>query len=170
MKTSLPILVAAAILASVGTLWAQRDAASKIDGAAYEAPYFYDTSDMYQQNAYEHARVLQTATSSGVPVPQAVAKEHAAAIRSNLHAARKHIGNLKNAAKDNKNAAKHFEEIDAHHQKAIALADEIDKAAAGDKADAKVINKHATAIADELKASRDKHKRVAEHLKAPAQK
>src|SRR5262245_46672592 len=105
MKTAITLGCLALVFLSVSFAWAQRDAASKIDGAAYEAPYFYDTSDMYQQNAYEHARVLQTATSSGVPVPQAVAKEHAAAIRSNLHAARKHIGNLKNTAKDNKNAA-----------------------------------------------------------------
>ena len=40
---------------------AQRDAASKIDGAAYEAPYFYDTVGAYQSNTYTHAQVLAAA-------------------------------------------------------------------------------------------------------------
>jgi hypothetical protein len=146
--------------------WAQRDAASKIDGAAYEAPYFYDTVGAYQSNAYTHAQVLTSATASGVAVPKAVAKEHTDAIRSNLQAAAKHHASLKQSAKGNAAAAKHLDAIDEHHKKALSLAGEIDAATASGKGDAAKVNKLSSSLSAELKAAQDKHKQVADHLKS----
>jgi len=144
--------------------WAQRDAASKIDGAAYEAPYFYDTAGAYQSNAYTHAQVLTSATASGVAVPKAVAKEHTDAIRANLKSAAKHHASLRQTAKGNAAAAKHLDAIDAHHKKALGLADEIDTATAGGKGDAAKVYKLSSSLSAELKAAQDKHKHVADHL------
>jgi len=159
------LISAAMVLATASLAWAQRDAASKADDAAYEAPYFYNTSDMYQQNAYEHAQVLQQVTSGGGSLPQAVAKEHAAGIRANLQAAQKHLANLRQAAKSNPAATKTLDEIEAHHKRALAATDQLDAASAKGKADAATINKHASTIASEMKAAQAKHKQIAKHLK-----
>ena len=48
MKTMLILVIAAGFVLLGDVALAQCDAASKIDGAAYQAPYFYDTTQMYQ--------------------------------------------------------------------------------------------------------------------------
>ncbi len=158
------LLPAAIVLATASLASAQRDAASKADDAAYEPSYFYNTSDMYLQNAFEHAQVLQQVTSGGGSLPQSVAKEHSAGIRTNLQAAQKHLANLRQSAKNNVNATKTLDEIEAHHKRAMAAADQLDAASAKGKSDAATINKHATTIASEMKAAQAKHKQIAKHL------
>src|SRR5262249_14691791 len=165
MKPLVMLISAASVLGAANASWAQRDAASKIDGAAYEAPYFYDTSDMYQQAAYEHARVLQGAHSFGEPVPQSIAKEHTAGIRTNVQAAQRHLASLRERVKGNAAAAKHFDEIEGHHKKALALCNEIDAATDKGKGDAATVRNHAAAIVSELKAAHEKHTRSGEHLR-----
>ena len=59
MKSLVMLISAIGALAACSAAWAQRNAASKIDGAAYEAPYFYDTSDMYQQAAWDSTACLR---------------------------------------------------------------------------------------------------------------
>lgn len=165
VKSLTMLTVGLGLLVVADNAWAQRGAGSKIDGEAYEAPYFYNSARTYQDNAYAHAEVLQEATSTGVAIPQAVAKEHTDAIRSNLQAAAKHHASLKAAAKGNAKAMAHLDEIDKHHKSAHALAGQIDAATAGGKGDAKAVNKLAGQAAQELKAAQDKHKALAEHLK-----
>ena len=165
MKTLGMLLVGLSLLGTANRVFAQRSAGSKIDGEAYEAPYFYNSARTYQDNAYAHAEVLQEATSTGVAIPQAVAKEHTDAIRANLQAAARHHASLKAAAKGNAKASAHLDEIEKHRKTAHELAGSIDAATATGKGDAKAVNKLATQAAQELKSAQDKHKALADHLK-----
>jgi len=162
MKNASLFLALAIAISSAATVLAQRDAASKIDGAAYEAPYFYSSLGTYQDNAYSHAVVLREATSRGEALPKAIAKEHTDAIRANLAAANKHHGSLRAATKSNAKAGAHLSEIEAHHKVALALTDQLDKEVASGKGDATKTNKLATDISAELKAAGEKHKKIAE--------
>lgn len=165
MKALMTLGIAVGLVLSGNLAFAQRSAGSKIDGEAYEAPYFYNSARTYQDNAYAHAEVLQEATSSGVALPQAIAKEHTDAIRANVQAAAKHNASLRAAAKGNAKATTHLEAIDQHHKKAIEAAGAIDAATASGKGDAAAVNKLAGQAAENLKAAQDKHKALAEHLK-----
>lgn len=166
MKNVSLFLALAIAIGSAATAWAQRDAASKIDGAAYEAPYFYNSLGTYQDNAYSHAVVLREATSRGDALPKAIAKEHTDAIRSNLTAATKHHGSLRAPTKTNAKTGAHLSEIEAHHKKALALTDQLDAAVASGKGDAAKTNKLASDISAELKAAGEKHKKIAEPAKS----
>ena len=156
------LLSTMALLSSPAAAWAQRDAASKIDGAAYEAPYFYSSLGTYQDNAYSHAVVLREATSGGEALPKAIAKEHIDPIRANLAAASKHHARLRKATKSNTQTAAHLNEIEAHHKKALALTTQLDAACASGKGDAAAVNKLAAGVSDELKAAGDKHRKIAQ--------
>lgn len=166
MRKLITLTIIASAALGAHAVWAQRDAASKIDGAAYEAPYFYDTSQMYRENAWRHAQVLQQAASSGVAVPRAVAREHADAIRTNLQAAAKHHASLSQTTKGKPAAAAHLKAIDEHHKKAISLADEIDKTTAAGTGDAAKVKELSSSLSAELKAAGEKHQAAGEHLRS----
>ncbi len=163
MKNLSLFMTLAIALTFTATAWAQRNAASKIDGAAYEAPYFYNSLGTYQDNAYAHAEVLRDATSGGEALPQPIAKEHTDAIRANLAAASKHHADLRSATKSDAKVGAHLKEIEAHHKKALALTDQLDATVASGKGDAAKANKLATDISAELKAAGQKHKKIAEN-------
>jgi hypothetical protein len=165
------LAIAVAFALAAGTVLAQRDAASKIDGEAYEAPYFYDSVGAYQENALRHAVVLQQATTASAPVPEAVAKEHVEAIRTNVRAAQRHHASLKDTASDNKSAGEHFSALEEHHKKVLGLADEVDGKFEKGRADAVEVNKLSGSMMDELRAARGRHRRLAEPLggEAPQQ-
>ncbi|REK15785.1 MAG: hypothetical protein DWQ37_08175 [Planctomycetota bacterium] len=170
MKTCATILVALAVVATSSVAVAQRGAASKITGSAYEYPYFYGSAGMYQHNAYQHADVLREATSYGEPVPAEIAKEHTAAIRSSVNSANKKYANLRKMAGDNKQVHKHLDTIDQHHKKVLDLADKIDASVASGTGDADTVNAHAHDAAESLKAAQAEHEKLMKYFGQPQTK
>lgn len=169
MKTLLHLIVAAAVLGSAQTASAQRGAASKITGSAYEAPYFYSSAGAYQDNAYSHVQVLQDSASYGQPVPPAVVQEHVTAVRKNLTESRKHYASLRESLKDNKAALKHLDEIDAHHKKALGHADDLEKHVANGHGDSAKVHESSKALSESLKSAKASHGKLMEHAKPKAE-
>jgi hypothetical protein len=168
MTTLLRTIVVAAVLASAHTVWAQRDAVSKISGSVYEAPYFYGSAGAYQDNAYSHVQVLQDSASYGQPVPPAVVKEHAAAVRNNLTESQKHYARLRESLKDNKTAAKHLDEIDQHHKKALTHADDLEAHGSKGHGDSAKVHESSKALSESLKSAKAAHGKLMEHAKPKA--
>lgn len=167
MKTFVMAVAAAGLVLTANTLWAQRDAGSKIRGDAYGAAFSTWSGGAYQRNAYHHARVLQQATSSGKPVPKAVATEQTDAIRHNLEAAKKHFAALRDKVKDDPTAIKLLDSIDQHHKKAIEMCGEIEAACATGEGDAVTVNNCCATAADELRAAQADYEKLMAHFKLP---
>jgi hypothetical protein len=159
-----------AVVAGGDAAHAQRGAASKINGSAYEYPYYYQSAGAYGRSAYEHADVLREATSYGEPVPQAVASEHTAAIRQNLETAGRKYASLRKMAGDNKEVHKHLDAIAEHHQAVLGYCEKIDTHCAGGKGEAATVNAHAHDAAESLKAAQLEHEKLMQHFSRPVTK
>lgn len=168
MSILIRTIVVAAVLTSAHPASAQRGAASKISGSAYEAPYFYGSAGAYQDNAYSHVQVLQDSASYGQPVPPAVVQEHVTAVRNNLTESRKHYASLRESLKDNKAAAKHLDEIDEHHKKALGHADDLDSHVAKGHGDSAKVHASCKALGESLKSAKAAHGKLMEHAKPKA--
>lgn len=170
MKTLGYLAIAAVLAMSAQTVLAQRDAASKITGSAYEAPYFYSSGGAYQDNAYSHVRVLQDTAVYGQPVPPAVVQEHATAVRKNLAESKKYYAKLRETLRNNKTAVKHLDTIESHHQKVLTKTDELESHVAKGHGDADKVHASAKEIHESLKSAKDEHGKLLEHVKAHASK
>jgi hypothetical protein len=163
------MLVAAVVLASAQSAIAQRSAASKITGSAYEAPYFYNSAGAYQDNAYAHVQVMHESARYGQPVPPQVVQEHVTALHKNLAEAGKHYDSLRSSLKDNKAAAGHLDEIDAHHKQAFKHAADLKNHVAKGHGDSAKIQQSTQALAELLQAAKAAHARLTEHVKPEAE-
>ncbi len=170
MKALASILAAVGLLATVEYARAQRPAGSKIEGTAYEYPYFYNSAATYQDYAYQHADVLRDATSYGEPVPQEIAQEHTAAIRQGVAAANKKYAAMRKMAVDNKNVQKHLDTIAEHHKQAVAAADQIDEHTKSGTGDAAKVNAAAHSAAQSLKAAQAEHEKLMQYFSRPSGK
>jgi hypothetical protein len=170
MRILATILVAAGVVCAASSAEAQRSATSKITGTAYEYPYFYNSAATYQHSAYQHADLLREASSYDEPVPQAIAKEHAAAIRQNLQAAGKKYAGLRKMAGNNKAVQQHLDAIDAHHKKAMGLTDKVDAHVAKGHGDPQVVSDAMHEIATTLKSAQAEHEKLMQHFGKPEAK
>jgi hypothetical protein len=151
-----------AVLSATTMALAQRSAGSKMLGTAYEGW----SAGMYQDHAYDHARILQEYASSNESIPQEIAKRHAEAVRHNVTAAKKAFANVAAASKDDPVATAHLRRIEAQHAKALAHCDMMDKECAKGECDAKAMHKHCGGAAESLKAAHAEHDKLMKHLKA----
>ncbi len=170
MKALASILAAVALLAAVSDARAQRPAGSKIEGTAYEYPYFYNSAATYQDYAYQHADLLRDATSYGEPVPQEIAQEHTAGIRQGVAAAQKKYAAMGKMATGNKAVQKHLDVIAEHHKKALAAADQIDAHTKTGPGDAAKVNAAAHSAAESLKAAQAEHEKLMQYFTRPSGK
>jgi len=168
MSKSLLMLCAAGMLfVASPAISAPRDAGSKIRGDAYQ----FDSGSTYTGHAYDHARVLSDYSAGGQPVPKAVVKEHADAIRHNVTASKKAIAGLSDDAK--KEAAKSLAIIDKAHAKALEACNMLDECCAKGDGDSTVVMKCCATATDELKAAQAEQEKLAKQLKlekAPVKK
>ncbi len=164
------IAIVAALLAASPTAWAQRSAASKISGSAYEYPYFYNSAGMYQDTAYRHADVLRENAGYGEPVPREIAQEHTAAIRASLEAANRKYASLRKLAGNHKAVNMHLDAIHAHHKTALAYLDRIDQHVADGKGDPNEVGEAAHAAAAALKNAQAEHETLRGYFGKPVAK
>lgn len=164
MKT-LRVLTAASLCLAAGSLaLAQRGAASKITGTAYEAPYFYASAGAYQDSAYSHSNLLEYTSGYGEPVVDEVTEEHTAAIRRDLQNAGKKYQALRPLTKNNQAATQHLDAIDKHHKQALSLTDEIDGHVSEGSAAAEKVQGSARKLSEELSKAKAEHDKLMEHL------
>ena len=167
MSKSLLMLCAAGMLFVASPVFAQRDAGSKVRGDAYQL----NSGSTYTGHAYDHARILSDYSAAGQPVPKAVVKEHADAIRHNLTASKKAIAGLSDDAK--KEAAKSLAIIDKAHAKALEACNMLDECCAKGDGDSTVVMKCCATATDELKAAQAEQEKLSKQLKlekAPVKK
>jgi hypothetical protein len=152
MKRTMTIVLPVAVIGFItvaGTAFAQRDAASKARGDAY---YFY-SGHTYDTHAIDHARILNQYSATGQPVPKEVVKEHSAAIRSNVEAAKKSFAKLSDAAKKDPATAKKLAEVEKHHAKVLEMCDMLDEECLKKEGDSATVCSCCTDIEKELKAA-----------------
>lgn len=166
------IVVALTVIspALCATAWAQRSAGSKIEGTAYEYPYFYRSAGAYQHTAWQHADVLRESVSYGEPIPAEVATEHTAAIRASIQAANKKYAGLRKLAGNHKEANAQLDAIDAHHKAALSHIDKIDKHVAGGSGNPQAVGDAAHDAAASLKSAQAEHEKLMQHFAKPASK
>lgn len=165
------VIAAAGVMLAADYSEAQiRGAGSKITGAAYEYPYFYDTAQLYQEHAYEHANLLRNMASYNEPVPQAVAQEHTTAIRQSVESANKKYAGLRKMAGDHKMVNKHLDAIDSHHKQVMKHLDAVDAHLVKGDGDPGVISKAMHGVASSLKAAQAEHEKVMQYFSGPQTK
>jgi hypothetical protein len=168
MKKFAVFLLAGCVLTAGTPVFAQRGAASKITGTAYEAPYFYASAGAYQDSAYNHANLLSYTASYGEPVVDELATEHTAAIRRDLTSASKKYESLRPLAKDNPQALEQLDAIAEHHKQALALTDEIDGHVQPGAGDPAKVRESARKLSESLQSAQSAHQKLMSHLKLPA--
>ncbi len=105
-------------------------------------------------HANDQVRLLgKYAAASEQPVPGAVIKEHAVAIRANTEQARKSYYQLSTAARKNPVISKQLAEIDARLAKVTSLLDELDVQSKQELTASKAVIAKTNALSQELKAT-----------------
>jgi hypothetical protein len=170
MRVLISALLAVAAVVVCQPAFAQRSAGSKILGTAYDYPYFYRSAGAYQESAYQHADLLRESVSYGEPVPQAIAREHTAAIRQNVQAADKKYAAIRKLAGDHKQVKQHLDAIDAHHKAVLGHADKIDAHVASGTGDAAAVEASSHAAAESLKSAQAEHEKLMQYFGKPQPK
>jgi hypothetical protein len=112
-------------------------------------------------HAHDHARLLgKYAAASDEPVPAAIVKEHAAAIRANAQQARKSYQALSAGAAKDPAVARQLEEINKRLNKVDELVERLESQSKRDSAASRAVIAETKAISQELKATHDASKEI----------
>ncbi len=160
MRSLAILLAACGLLFAAEASYAQRDAASKMSGQAYNI----GSSSIYQQHAYENAQAIEYYAQQGKTVPKETLKEHAEQIRHNLALSNKQLASLEALAKTDKTVAQHLTAIKEHHAKAVEACGMVDECAdaGGESATVAQCCKDMTT---HLKAAKAEHEKLQKYLK-----
>ena len=115
-------VVATILLASVTAAAADAPAKS-LKGDAY----YFSLGQMYDVQAYQHAKMLKRLSANGAAIPLDVLAEHLAAIRASVAAADKAYARLSAATMKKPETAKKLDEIKQFNMKILDLCKSLEK-------------------------------------------
>jgi hypothetical protein len=145
---------------------AQQTSADQPTGAALRGDHYQlAAAKTYNMHAHDHARLLgKYAAAAAEPIPSAVIKQHAAAIRTNTDLARKSFAGLSAASRKDPAVSKQLAEIDKRLAKLNQLIGLLDAQSKRNTTETQVIKTETDAIAQELKATHTASKAIDQAL------